>query len=128
MESSHQLKVQSHILRLLGDQLIGHDRLAVFELVKNSYDADSSKVSVTLDLLKPIPSITVLDNGTGMSLETLINAWLEIGTDSKRSKEGKKRSIEFNRKPLGEKGVGRLAVQKLGKVLKLVTKQKDGDE
>jgi DNA mismatch repair ATPase MutL len=74
MESSYQLKVQSHILRLLGDQLIGHDRLAVFELVKNSYDADASKVSVTLDLHTATPSITVLDNGTGMSLDTLTNA------------------------------------------------------
>ncbi|AZE90841.1 ATP-binding protein [Pseudomonas orientalis] len=128
MEPSYQLKVQSHILRLLGDQLIGHDRLAVFELVKNSYDADSSEVSVTLDLHKPVPSITVLDNGSGMSIETLVNAWLEIGTDSKRSKEGKKRSPEFNRKPLGEKGVGRLAVQKLGKTLKLITKQENGSE
>ena len=128
MESSHQLKVQSHILRLLGDQLIGHDRLAVFELVKNSYDADASAVSVTLNLQDPIPSITILDNGTGMSFDTLVNAWLEIGTDSKRSSVGKKRSLEFNRKPLGEKGVGRLAVQKLGQNLKLITKQKDGYE
>lgn len=34
------IRVRSHILRLLGDQLVGHDRLAIFELVKNAYDAD----------------------------------------------------------------------------------------
>ncbi|QHF09494.1 ATP-binding protein [Pseudomonas syringae] len=128
METSHQLKVQSHILRLLGDQLIGHDRLAVFELVKNSYDADSSHVTVLLDLSAKKPKITIEDNGSGMSLQTIVNAWLEVGTDSKRSLQGKKRSTEFNRKPLGEKGVGRLAVQKLGKTLRLVTKQATGSE
>lgn len=128
METSHQLKVQSHILRLLGDQLIGHDRLAVFELVKNSYDADSSHVTVLLDLESKVPKIVIEDNGTGMSFKTIVNAWLEVGTDSKRSSNGKKRSTKFNRNPLGEKGVGRLAVQKLGKTLKLITKQKTGPE
>ncbi|MCU1720226.1 ATP-binding protein [Pseudomonas sp. 5P_5.1_Bac1] len=128
MESSHQLKVQSHILRLLGDQLIGHDRLAVFELVKNSYDADASLVSVTLSLFEDPPKIIVEDNGSGMSFDTIVNAWLEVGTDSKRSEFGKKRSPIFNRSPLGEKGVGRLAVQKLGKHLKIVTREHPGNE
>lgn len=128
MESSHQLKVQSHILRLLGDQLIGHDRLAVFELVKNAYDADASLVSVTLDLVSSTPKIVVEDNGSGMSFETIVNAWLEVGTDSKRSASGKKRSPIFHRNPLGEKGVGRLAVQKLGKNLRIITRQKPGNE
>ena len=45
MANSVPFKVQSHVLKLLGDQLIGHDRLAVFELVKNSYDADATEVS-----------------------------------------------------------------------------------
>lgn len=48
MTKSISFRVQSHILKLLGDELIGHDRLAVFELVKNSYDADATVVDVTL--------------------------------------------------------------------------------
>lgn len=39
---------RARLLQLLGDQLIGTPRLAVFELVKNAYDADSEKVTVTL--------------------------------------------------------------------------------
>jgi signal transduction histidine kinase len=120
-------RVQSHILKLLGDELIGHDRLAVFELVKNSYDADATVVDVTLALNATPPVIVVADNGTGMSAETIELAWLEIGTDSKRNGNGRGRS-SLGRIPLGEKGVGRLAVQKLGEELRLFTREMNGPE
>ncbi len=55
------LRVRSHILRLLGDQLVGHDRLAIFELVKNAYDADATSVLVRVDLKNLC--ILVADNG-----------------------------------------------------------------
>lgn len=122
MSKSVPFRVQSHVLKLLGDELIGHDRLAVFELVKNSYDADATVVDVTLKLNSDPPTIVVSDNGTGMSAETIEKAWLEIGTDSKRKSAARPRS-PMGRIPLGEKGVGRLAVQKLGEELTLFTRQ-----
>lgn len=127
MAKSVPFRVQSHVLKLLGDQLIGHDRLAVFELVKNSYDADAKTVTVTLDLLAPVPKISVRDDGIGMSADTIENAWLQVGTDSKRNAEARKRS-PLGRFPLGEKGVGRLAVQKLGDTIRLVTRQEGQPE
>ncbi|KFE54203.1 ATP-binding protein [Pseudomonas syringae] len=123
-----KVRVQSHILKLLGDQLIGHDRLAVFELVKNSYDADASKVDVELSLESLVPFISIEDDGCGMSLKDIETKWLEVGTDSKRGSTGKKLSPKFKRLPLGEKGVGRLAIQKLGGTVNLITKKQDGEE
>ena len=102
MPNKHPLRVQSPILRLLGDQLIGHDRLAVFELVKNSYDADASSVAITIDLNAVDPCVKVEDNGCGMSLSVITGAWLEVGTDSKRATQNRKRSELFNRLPLGD--------------------------
>lgn len=128
MQNKHPLRVQSHILRLLGDQLIGHDRLAVFELVKNSYDADASEVSITIELNDSDPCVKVEDNGSGMSLSVITGAWLEVGTDSKRTTQNRKRSAVFHRLPLGEKGVGRLAVQKLGKKLQVITREEGSAE
>jgi signal transduction histidine kinase len=118
-------RVRSHVLRLLGDQLVGHDRLAVFELVKNSYDADARNVKVTLDLRSR--TLVVLDDGHGMTLDVVRDKWLDIGTDSKRG-AGRVRSPLFGRMPLGEKGVGRLAVQKLGARLQMVTKAPSSPE
>lgn len=117
-----KMRVQSHVLKLLGDQLIGHDRLAVFELVKNSYDADAERVDVTLDLECDEPYISIKDDGCGMSMDDIESKWLEVGTDSKRGIKGKTPSKRFKRLPLGEKGVGRLAIQKLGGSVKLVTR------
>jgi signal transduction histidine kinase len=113
------LRVRSHVLRLLGDQLVGHDRLAIFELVKNAYDADAKSVSVVLDLMKK--NIAVRDDGHGMTADVVKQKWLDIGTDSKRG-PSRVRSPLFGRMPLGEKGVGRLAVQKLGAKLQMVTR------
>lgn len=113
------IRVRSHILRLLGDQLVGHDRLAIFELVKNAYDADAENVSVMVDLR--VKRVIVRDDGCGMTADIVKNRWLDIGTDSKRGLN-RARSERFRRVPLGEKGVGRLAVQKLGSRFRMVTR------
>ncbi|WP_369049074.1 ATP-binding protein [Tenacibaculum sp. UWU-22] len=119
-------KAKSHILSLLGDELIGSDSLAIFELVKNSYDADSEEVKIIFnDLNTPNQSIVIEDDGYGMTLKTIKDVWLEIGTDFKRGKR-RKPSPKFGRISLGEKGVGRLAVHKLGKRFTLET-QREGD-
>ncbi len=122
MSNKIQFRVQSHVLKLLGDELIGHDRLAIFELVKNAYDADATKVDVTLDLASEPAQITVKDNGCGMHPDVIEHGWLEIGTDIKRGTKNRKRSPKFKRMPLGEKGVGRLAVQKLGEMVRVTTR------
>jgi|Cruoilmetagenom7_1024161.scaffolds.fasta_scaffold17767_2 signal transduction histidine kinase len=115
-------KARAHLLKLLGDELIGDDRLAIFELVKNAYDADATRVDVVLELDSDDPKIVVRDyGGHGMDKSTIIGKWMEIGTDSKR-KENRVRSSKFNRMPLGEKGVGRLAVHKLGTHLTINTR------
>ena len=65
-ESKTQLsfRPRARLLQLLGDELIGNPRLAVFELVKNAYDADANTVEVTLDLRsQENPSIKLLTTG-----------------------------------------------------------------
>ena len=42
---------RARLLQLLGDQLIGSPRLALFELVKNAYDADADEVTITFTKL-----------------------------------------------------------------------------
>lgn len=126
-KTSHQLTADPHLLRLLGDELIGNDRLAIFELVKNSYDADATLVEVELNLGSTDPCIRIRDNGNGMTAKVLVGSWMRLGTGHKRG-PSKQRSLIFKRLPLGEKGVGRLAVQKLGGITRLVTRVAGGPE
>jgi len=116
-----KIKAKSHILSLLGDELIGSDSLAIFELVKNAYDADAENVTVTfVDLNTSNQKIIIEDDGHGMTPEIIQNVWLTIGTDYKRG-NNRKISKLFKRVSLGNKGVGRLAVHKLAKDITLET-------
>ncbi|HYW16815.1 MAG TPA: ATP-binding protein [Allosphingosinicella sp.] len=121
---SQPFKPRARLLQILGDQLIGSSRLAVFELVKNAYDADASKVTVRIDNINTkTATIVVEDNGTGMSVNDIIDIWLVPADDHReRQRESNVRTSKFNRLPLGEKGVGRFAVHKLGNKVKLITR------
>lgn len=120
---THKIKAKSHILSLLGEELIGSDSLAIFELVKNSYDADAENVTVTfIDLNSDNQKIIIEDDGSGMSPKIIEDVWLTIGTDFKRGKN-RKESNKYKRVSFGNKGVGRLAVHKLAKEIELETQQ-----
>jgi signal transduction histidine kinase len=121
---------RARLLQLIGDQLIGNARLAVFELVKNAFDADASHATVTLkDLNLPTASISVEDDGEGMSLDVLKDVWLAPGHDFReRQRQNGIRTAKYHRLPLGEKGLGRFAVHKLGNLIEVVTRAKSHDE
>jgi anti-sigma regulatory factor (Ser/Thr protein kinase) len=124
-------KPRARMLLLLGDQLIRDAGIAVFELVKNAYDADSPNAIVTMtDPNDPKHGkIVIEDSGGGMDYETVTNVWLEPGTDYRvRQREQGIRTTRFGRLPLGEKGVGRFAAHKLGKQISLITKKKGQPE
>lgn len=56
-----------------------------------------------------------------MSFIDIRDKWMVVGTNSKRTKQYS--DPPFNRKLVGEKGVGRFAVDKLGERLVIHTKQ-----
>lgn len=117
------------MLQLLGDQLIRSPRLAVFELVKNSYDADATKVDVALDGLGTSnPTITVQDNGEGMSLGIVRDIWFVPGHEHRRDQKNENRRTALGRLPMGDKGVGRFAVHRLGNIVELTTRSKGQKE
>lgn len=124
--SKHNIRAKSHILSLLGNELIGSDSLAIFELVKNAYDADAENIKINfIDLNTSNQKIIIEDDGHGMTSEVIQDVWLTIGTDFKRGRN-RKESPKFKRVSFGNKGVGRLAVHKLAKVITLET-QTQGD-
>jgi anti-sigma regulatory factor (Ser/Thr protein kinase) len=124
-------KPRARMLLLLGDQLIRDPGIAVFELVKNAYDADSPDAKVTMSRIidKDRGKIVIEDSGTGMDYETVTNDWLEPGTDYRAlQREAGERTQKYGRLPMGEKGVGRFAAHKLGNHIRLITRKKDFPE
>lgn len=130
-EVTAKFKTRARLLQQLGEMLIKTESIALAELVKNSYDADAEIVDVSMTDIDDMTKgeITVKDDGEGMSLDTVLNAWLEPGTDNKKkSVSSVVRSRKYHRLPLGEKGVGRFGVHKLGNKIKMVTKQEGHKE
>ena len=118
---------RARLLQLLGDQLIRSPRLAVFELVKNAYDADARRAQVTMhELRTPNASISVIDDGDGMSLDVVRDIWFVPGHDHKARKKERGETTRLRRSPIGEKGIGRFAAHKLGNRISVVTRA-DGE-
>jgi len=120
------LRPRARLLHTLGSELISSDQIAIIELVKNAYDADATRVLVRFNgpLVEGAGSVEIIDNGHGMALETIQQAWMEPATAFKRRK---KRSERFQRRVLGEKGVGRFAASRLAHELELVTKRAESE-
>jgi signal transduction histidine kinase len=112
----------------LGEALISDELVAMMELIKNSYDADSNNSSITVNTTDSNEFgqglIVVKDNGSGMTLEVVESAFLKLASDYKMKHQ--KISPKFKRLSLGNKGIGRLALQRLGAVAHVVTKTPNG--
>ena len=130
IEINRAFRPTARLLQLLGDELISSPRLAVFELVKNSYDADATSSVIRLEAGHGNRStISVFDDGEGMTLDTLQSVWLVPGNNHRqRQRTALKRTIRHNRLPIGEKGLGRFAAHKLGNEISLVTRAAGSNE
>lgn len=116
-------QADSALIRELGERLVGQAHIALAELIKNAYDADATLCTIVMDR----DTITVADNGHGMTKAEFLSHWMTIGT---RNKQLRGVSRDFGRNVTGSKGVGRLSAQFLAHKLEIVTspKQKPTDQ
>ena len=125
-------RTRARLLNQLGEQLIKNEGVALLELIKNAYDADATMCDVVLRNPQDIEqgTIEILDDGCGMTPQIVTDVWLEIGTDYKEKMtedSQMRKTTRFGRIRLGEKGIGRLGVHRLGQYVQLVTKSKDSN-
>ena len=118
--------VDSSLLFQLGERLVAKPSIALAELVKNSYDADATQVTVSFENIgKPGGVIVVEDNGHGMIFEEVRDSWMRIATTEKRQNP---KSRIYQRPLTGAKGVGRFAARRLGAklILQSIAERVDG--
>ena len=114
-----RFSVDTQLFRELGELLVGRDSTALTELVKNAYDADATSVKVIGRGVEHARrgSITVIDDGIGMTADQFRRGYLTIAGRGKES--GDRRSLRYGRRFTGEKGIGRLATHKLAHLLEV---------
>ncbi|HEX73526.1 MAG TPA: hypothetical protein G4N93_00010 [Dehalococcoidia bacterium] len=103
-----RMTVAGRFIDLLGHQMYGGPVQAVAEFVANAWDADSTKVEVSVseDPREEGAEIRVRDYGEGMNFQELIDWYLTIGYE--RRKERGERT-DSGRLVMGRKGIGKLA-------------------
>ena len=116
------ISIAARLIYHLGEQLISDELVALLELIKNAYDADATKCTVTVDSKAVTPyglgEIIITDNGNGMLPHTVTKDFLRLATNYKKEN---KVSPYYKRRALGEKGLGRLSFQRLGKYVIVTT-------
>lgn len=132
-----RIEIDPRIIKHLGRDLITSSEVAVVELVKNCIDARAKEICLRLysncfsrltdrnpvfdhipEKCKNMPLLVVEDDGCGMTDEVIDAGFLKVGT-----------SIKSNdpEETLGEKGIGRLAAQRLGEALLVETSSANED-
>ncbi|WP_299752826.1 sensor histidine kinase [uncultured Tateyamaria sp.] len=123
---SVRFTVDAQHINRLGYELVGKQETALSELIKNAYDADATSVEIEFeDYDKVGGNLIVTDNGAGMDAQTIRNSWMRLSTNDKGDNPVSER---FKRLRAGRKGIGRFAVQRLGKSLILETEQAGKDQ
>jgi len=125
-----KIVIDPRVIKHLGRDLITSSEVAVIELVKNAIDAKAQNINlrvyngvfpqdfenafkianISANYLNK-PMLLVEDDGIGMTDQIIENGFLRIATDIKSSKKNS----------LGQKGIGRLATQRLGCALLVET-------
>ena len=125
--------IDASIVLQLGEDLIRDVVQALVELVKNCYDADASYARIEVDTKASVPEqssffpdatgyILVADDGVGMDEDAINDGWLTVSNSLKREMKRRKRTTKKGRTPLGDKGLGRLGVQRLGHNVEIYTR------
>lgn len=135
MDKTLKIRPYARLLTMLGEQLIKNEQIALAELIKNSYDADAEWVKVRFvdfgfdekkkEIFKTKDSkIIIEDNGSGMSMDVIEDSWMNPATPNKKTRENEeiKTTPKKHRIIQGEKGIGRFAILKLGRDIKITTR------
>lgn len=119
-------RISTGLKNIIGRDLISDKFIAVFELVKNSYDAGAHSVVITFQgLSENNPQITISDDGCGMSYDDILEKWLFVAYSAKRHRSADSFRDNIKRNLAGAKGVGRFSCDRLGSKLTLTTKTED---
>lgn len=126
-------KISAFLKDLIGRELITDEFVAVFELVKNSFDAHASNVKIIFEdnYDSKKAKIIIRDDGLGMNIHDIKDKWLFVAHSDKRDKteyrDDYRNKIQHERIFAGAKGVGRFSCDRLGKYLNLISLKENDD-
>ena len=128
MSEKLHFKVSTGLKSIIGKELINDKFIAIFELVKNSYDAGAKCVVIKFEnIYSNNATISISDNGKGMSKKEIIDKWLFVAYSEKKNMSYRD-NLKFRRAYAGAKGVGRFSCDRLGDEVELFSKSNEDNK
>lgn len=126
MGVSETFRISSYLKDIIGRDLVTNEFVAIFELVKNSFDARATRVDIEFD--PDNGTITIVDDGLGMSANDIRDKWLFVAYSEKAlaQPDTYRDKIRPAGQFAGNKGIGRFACDTLGKQLELYSRVENG--
>ncbi|WDL69803.1 ATP-binding protein [Helicobacter winghamensis] len=118
MDNGWQVRIATNVCEALGVKLYSTLPPVINELVSNSYDADATKIIITID--NSNKTIVCEDDGCGMDSEDITNKFLMISRNRRKS-EQTQTTPKFKRRITGRKGLGKLSVFGICKIIEVET-------
>lgn len=121
MTAHESFRISSHLKDIIGRDLVTNEFIAIFELVKNSFDAGATRVDIEFD--PDASTITLIDDGRGMTPRDIRDKWLFVAYSEKAlaTPDNYRDKIRPAGQFAGSKGIGRFACDTLGERLELYT-------
>ncbi|MCM2512738.1 ATP-binding protein [Streptomyces griseoincarnatus] len=121
--SQYEMSVSLNVINHLGLNLYSNIPAVLSEAVANAWDADATEVVVKIN--KSAGVVTVQDNGCGMNLEDINTRYLTVGY--RRRENSAPLTPENNRPVMGRKGIGKLSLFSIARVVEVFT-VRDGEK
>lgn len=118
-----EMTLSLNVLEHLGINLYSNVPSVLSEVVANAWDADSKKVDINFD--KENDTITIQDDGIGMTRKDINDRFLRVGYQRRREQGGKTQNLK--RSPMGRKGIGKLSLFSIAGIVEVYT-VKDGEK
>lgn len=134
-DSKPHFDIHPQVVLKLGEELIADEFTAIVEAAKNAYDAGATRIRIKIDT-DHVPderyrskyprakgTLSISDDGSGMDEEAIKGGWLFIAYSRKKDlkREAASARKRLKRVPLGDKGIGRLGLQRIGDNVEVFT-------
>ncbi len=117
--SPYEMTLSLNVLNHLGINLYSNVPAVISEVVANAYDADAETVRIIVD--DTAKSITIIDDGCGMTAKDVNDRFLHVGYQRRSSVNGEAITVKHKRKVMGRKGIGKLSLFSIAKVVEVYT-------
>ena len=126
MPEEYTLDIDLNVLNHLGLNLYSNVPAVLAELIANAWDADASRVNVSVKEQSEGKRIIIQDNGCGMNDADLRKKFLTVGYQ-RRSPGSGDQTPGKGRPVMGRKGIGKLSVLSIARKVYVYTKKEDTD-